>query len=186
MDGPASLKKGRENFPEVNGRRKEVAMEPEVQILQPERSDLPEAEALRVKGRVEYPLILSMKDLCEMETEQVEDVLLICGSGTPKGRIASCRGILLDEVIRRAPVIKAEHNDTKKMFIVAAGGDGHKVVFSWQEIFNTLVGGGVMILIERDGKSLCAEGRLDLISTEDYHTGSRYVRGLKSIEVILA
>jgi hypothetical protein len=61
------------------------------------------------------------------------------------------------------------------------------VVFSWQEIFNTAVGGGVMLLLERDGKPLRAEsGGLELISTEDYFTGSRCVKGLENIELVLA
>jgi len=73
------------------------------------------------------------------------------------------------------------------MFIVASAYDGYKVVFSWQEIFNTAVGGGVMILLERDGKPLDGEqGQLELISAEDYFAGSRYVKGLKNIEVVLA
>ena len=99
----------------------------------------------------------------------------------------NCRGVLLENVIRRAEVLKDGDNDTKKMFIVASAADGYKVVFSWQEIFNTPIGGGVMILIERDGKALCTEqGGLELISTEDYFTGSRYVKGLINIELSIA
>jgi len=30
------------------------------------------------------------------------------------------------------------------------------------------------------------QGQLELISAEDYFTGSRYVKGLKNIEVVLA
>ena len=86
-----------------------------------------------------------------------------------------------------ADVIKEEHNDTKKMFIVVSAHDGYKVVFSCRKIFNTAVGGGVMILLKKNGKPLDGEqGQLDLISAEDYFAGSRYVRGLKNIEVVLA
>ena len=94
--------------------------------------------------------------------------------------------MLLEKILGMADVIKAEHNDTKKMFIVVSAHDGYKTVFSWQEIFNTAVGGGVMVLLERDGKPLDGDrGKLELISAEDYFTGSRYVRGLKDIEVVL-
>lgn len=73
------------------------------------------------------------------------------------------------------------------MSIVASASDGYKVVLSWQEILKTPIGGGVMILIEKDGKSLCGEhGRLELISVQDYFAGTRYVKGLENIEVILA
>ncbi len=154
--------------------------------MRDERHDAEENSALRITGRVTRPLVLGTKDLRGMDAEEVKDLLIICGSGTPKGRIRSCRGVLLENVIGRADVIKEEHNDTKKMLLIASSSDGFKVVFSWQEIFNTPIGGGVMILIEKDGESLDGEeGQLELISTEDYYTGSRYVKGLSTIEVVL-
>ena len=162
-------------------------MRAEMKSQPSEFHDPGEACALRVTGRVKQPLVLSMEELCGMETEEVKDLFIICGSGTPKGSIASCRGVLLEDVIRMAEVIKDEDNDTKKMFILATASDGYKVVFSWQEIFNSPIGGGVMILIEKEGRSLCTEhDRLELISVQDYFTGSRYVKRLKNIEVVMA
>jgi hypothetical protein len=141
---------------------------------------------LRVIGRVTRPLEVGMEELRAMETEEIADLGIICGDGDPKGRIRNCKGVLLDKILGMAEVIKAEHNDTKKMFIVVSAHDGYKTVFSWQEIFNTAVGGGVMVVLERDGKPLDGDrGQLELISAEDYFTGSRYVRGLKDIEVVL-
>lgn len=144
------------------------------------------ANTLRITGRIKEPLVLTMKELCEMDIEEVQDLPVICGSGTPKGKIPSLRGVLLEEVIRKADVIREDENDTKHMFILASAGDGYKVVFSWQEIFNTPVGGGVMVVIERDGQPLNTGQSLELISTEDYYTGARYVKGLQNIELVLA
>jgi hypothetical protein len=146
-----------------------------------------ENKAIQVVGRVRRPMVVHAKELCEMAYEELHDLPLYCGTGDPKGSISSCRGVLLENVIRMAEVIKEEHNDTKKMFIVVSGEDGYKVVFSWQEIFNTPIGGGVMILIEKNGRSLCEkDGDLELVSAEDYFTGPRYVRRLRKIEVLLA
>ena len=139
-----------------------------------------------VTGRVRSPVVFGLEDLRAMEIEEIEDLLLICGDGDPKGHIKSCRGVLIENVIRMAEVIKEEHDDTKKMFLVASADDGYKVVFSWQEIFNTVVGGGVMVVLERDGEPLDrTQGCFDLISAEDYFTGARYVKGLRNIEVVL-
>jgi DMSO/TMAO reductase YedYZ molybdopterin-dependent catalytic subunit len=155
----------------------------EINVVQP---DL-EPNKLVVTGRVTRPLELGMEELRAMDTEEIADLMVICGDGDPKGNIRNCKGVLLEKIIDMADVIKEEHNDTKKMFIVVSAHDSYKVVFSWQEIFNTAVGGGVMILLERDGKPLDGEqGQLELISAEDYFTGSRYVKGLKNIEVVLA
>jgi len=146
----------------------------------------PKLNKLRVTGRVAKPLELGMDELRTMETEEIADLGIICGDGDPKGCIRNCRGVLLEKILDMAHVVKAEHNDTKKMFIVVSAHDGYKTVFSWQEIFNTVVGGGVMILLERDGKPLDGEkGELELISAEDYFSGARYVRRLKEIEVVL-
>jgi hypothetical protein len=145
------------------------------------------SKAIRIVGRVKQPLVVRAEELCAMATEELNDLPIYCGTGDPKGSINHCRGVLLENVIAMAEVIKAAHNDTKKMFIVVSGGDGHKVVFSWQEIFNTPIGGGVMVLTEKNGHSLCeADGDLELVSAEDYFTGSRYVRMLRKIEILLA
>jgi hypothetical protein len=160
-------------------------MSPEIKGIETGRSDL-KLNRLRVTGRVAKPLELGMEELYGMETEEIADLGIICGDGDPKGRIRNCKGVLLEKILEMADVIKAEHNDTKKMFIVVSAHDGYKTVFSWQEIFNTAVGGGVMVLLERDGMPLDGEkGQLELLSAEDYFTGSRYVRGLKDIEVFL-
>ena len=150
---------------------------------QPEPS---EKIALRVTGRVVNPLMLELADIRGMEAEEFQDLFIVCGTGTPKDCIKRCRGVLMEKIIQKADALKEEHNDTKKMFIVATADDGYKVVFSWQEIFNTAIGGGVAVLTERDGRPLGeTRDRIDLISAQDYYAGSRYVRDLRQIEVLL-
>jgi len=145
-----------------------------------------EGEILRVTGRVVTPLVLSMADILVMEAEEFKDLFIVCGTGEPRDTIRHCRGVLMEKIIQKADILKGEHNDTKKMFIVALAADGFKVVFSWQEIFNTPIGGGVAVLTEKDGSPLEEKrNRIDLISAQDYFAGSRYVRDLKQIEVVL-
>jgi len=142
--------------------------------------------ALRVTGKVEKPLMLSMAAILDMESEGFQNIFIVCGSGEPRDSIQECRGVLIEKILQKADVLKEEHNDTKKMFIVAKADDGYKVVFSWQEIFNTVIGGGVAVLTERDGRPLSeTRDRIDLISAQDYYAGSRYVRDLRQIEVLL-
>lgn len=151
-----------------------------------ELSTSSESSVLRVTGRVPRPVAFGMKELRAMEIESFDDLFVVCGDGDPKGRIGSCSGVLLENIIRRADVLKEEHDDTKKMFLVASARDGYKVVFSWQEVFNTEVGGGVMVILEKDGRPLDAlRERFDLISAQDFHMGSRYVKDVNNIEVVL-
>jgi len=139
-----------------------------------------------VCGRVETPILFGIEKLHAMDQVETGDLPLHCGSGVPKGRLGHCRGVLLSDVINTTDVLITDHNDTKKMFIIASSTDGYKTVFSWQEIFNTSVGDGVMVLLERDGRPLYnGSGPVDLLSAQDHLSGPRYVKQLSNVEIIM-
>ncbi len=141
---------------------------------------------LRISGRVTAPLFFGIKSLRSMDVLETDDLPLHCGSGESKGRLGTCRGVLLADIINRAEVIITDHNDTKKMYVVAASDDGYKAVFSWQEIFNSANGEGILVLLERDGKPLYEGcGKVDLLSARDHLSGPRYVKDLKSVEIVM-
>ncbi|WP_084813361.1 molybdopterin-dependent oxidoreductase [Desulfogranum japonicum] len=141
---------------------------------------------LQICGKVATELQLSMYDLRELDQFEANQLPLRCGSGEPKGCSLSGKGVLLTDVINLADVIAAGHNDTKKMFIIARSDDGYTTVFSWQELFNTVVGEGVLILLEKDGVPLYGgHGPADLISGRDFLSGPRYVKRLARIEIVL-
>lgn len=145
------------------------------------------AQPLRIIGRVAQPLSIPYATLCTMDTVETGILPMICGSGELKGKLGNCRGVLLAELINRAEVVVREHNDTKKMYVVAASDDGYKTVFSWQEIFNSTNGEGILVLLEKDGQPLYQGcGAVDLVSARDHLTGPRYVRRLTIIEIAMA
>ena len=143
--------------------------------------------SLCILGRVTAPLSLPIEMIRTMDTLETANLPMICGSGELKGRIGNCRGVLLADIINLADVLVREHNDTKKMFVVAASDDGYKAVFSWQEIFNSPNGDGILVVLEKDGQPPRHAGcdQLDLLSAYDHLTGPRYVRQLKTVEIIM-
>lgn len=123
---------------------------------------------LSVVGAVEHPLKLRVADLRQLPSQQIE------------GRT----GARLRDVLQGAGIVAKDHNDVKKMAIIATASDGYAVVFSWSEIFNSPIGEGVLVFFEKDGAPLGDdEGRIAIISMTDTRTGPRHVRWLKSIEV---
>jgi hypothetical protein len=137
----------------------------------------------RVKRRREY----SLQELLSMDTFETGEQLLACGSGEPKRRIKGCRGVLLTDLINGAEVLIEEHNDTKKFYVVVSSKDSYYTVFSWQELFNTSVGEGVMVILEKDGHKVYEErGSLDLFSAQDFLIGPRYVKQAKEVRIIMA
>jgi hypothetical protein len=62
--------------------------------------------------------------------------------------------------------------------------DNYKVVFSWNELFNTRTGETVYVLTEVDGKPASSTNdRITLVSASDMATGRRFVKGLDKIIV---
>lgn len=139
-----------------------------------------------ISGRVEETRMCNLEELLGMDTVEFNDLLLACGSGVPKGHLNSCRGILLTDIINLAQVITTDHNDTKKMFVIASANDGYTTLFSWQELFNTSVGEGVIVILEKDGKRLYEEGGgVDLFSARDFLSGPRYVKRLSNVRIVI-
>ncbi len=140
-------------------------------------------KCLCVDGHVHQARSFSFRDLLAQDMIEAKDLLHACGTGEPKERIGKCRGVLLTDVIGMVEVKIVGHNDTKKMYLTASSDDGYITVFSWQEIFNTQVGEGVMIVLERDGKKVHGGKSVDLLSANDFLTGPRYVKRLITLRV---
>ena len=134
--------------------------------------------SVTISGAVEHPMTLTLDQLVMFSPQQLVDVT--GRSGTP----AKLKGVLLRELLKKAGVVAPNHNDTKKIIIIASATDGYKVVFSWSEIFNSSAGNAVIVYTEKDGKPLADdEGRIALMSGADTNPGSRHVKWLNAIEV---
>jgi hypothetical protein len=97
------------------------------------------------------------------------------------------RGIRLTDLLDRAQIEANSHNEIKRSYVVARAKDGYTVVFSWSELYNTVVGADAFVLVEKDRAALAdSEGPLALVSAKDLNTGPRHVRWLTSLEVLRA
>jgi DMSO/TMAO reductase YedYZ molybdopterin-dependent catalytic subunit len=141
-------------------------------------------EKVTISGEVEHPLNLTVGDLKILPAQQLGAMPLVCQTGATMSTVESLKGVLLRDVLEKAAIAAKDHNDVKKMVIIAVAKDGYKVVFSWSEIFNSAIGDGVVIFYEKNGQPLGDdEGRIALVSTKDIRTGPRHVKWLSQIEV---
>ncbi len=150
----------------------------------PDVSRLFVTESVSVTGSVENKLTLNVAELRKFPTQQVGETPLVCQSGADKGKIENYKGVLLRAILEKAAIAAPGHNDVKKMAIIATASDGYKAVFSWNEIFNTQVGDGILVFFEKNGLPLGDnDGRIAMVSAKDSRTGPRHVKWLKEIEV---
>jgi len=141
-------------------------------------------EKLTVTGLVEQSLNLTVEDLRKFPSQQVAEITITRQSGADAGKLQNVKGVRLRDIVDQAKIVTHDHNDVKKMIIVVTASDGYKAVFSWNELFNSSLGDGVLVYFEKDGKPLGDdEGRIAMISSKDTRTGPRHVKWLQSIEV---
>lgn len=140
--------------------------------------------SVTVSGAVEQPLTLDVLALRQFPVQQISELPIVCQSGADMGKLENFKGVLLRDILAKARIKAPGHNDVKKMIIVATASDGYKAVFSWNELFNSSLGDGVLVFFEKNGKPLSeAEGRIAMVSQQDTRTGPRHVRWLERIEV---
>jgi DMSO/TMAO reductase YedYZ molybdopterin-dependent catalytic subunit len=132
----------------------------------------PVTTRVTIAGEVQRELVLAIEDLREIGRRR----------GVVEGR--GYAGVKLTDVLEEADIRRDAHRALRRTYVVAIASDGFQAVFSWGELFNTAVGGGVLVAFARDGALLRdGEGRIALVSLADERPGQRHVKWLSRIEV---
>ena len=143
----------------------------------------PMSERLSIEGAVRTPMTWTAPQLRAWPAEQSTRVVLprkVDGQDAT----SEVRGVRLTTLLERAALAEADHNTWKHTVVVATATDGYQVVFSWPELFDTEVGAGVLVIVERDGQPLDdREGHIALVSARDTRAGPRNVHWLTRIDV---
>lgn len=143
----------------------------------------PASEQVSIGGAVKTPATLTVEQLRRLPADDLRSATVVRrvdGRESP----TTVRGVPLTLLLERAQLSANDRNDWKHTVVVVTASDGYRVVFSWPELFNSDVGAGVLVVVERDGRPLTSsEGGIALVSAKDTRTGPRSVRWLTSIDV---
>lgn len=140
--------------------------------------------SISVIGAVENKLTLNVDDLKKLPQQQFAEVRIVNHEGATTNTLKNLKGVLLRDIIEKAKIVAPDHSDLKKIAIIASASDNYRSVYSWNELFNSPIGEGVIVFYEHNGKPLDdSDGRIGLLSAKDITTGMRHVRWLKTVEV---
>jgi hypothetical protein len=139
---------------------------------------------LEVTGLVNHPLRLTVAELLEIDTVEIKNLQMICESGPHAGPPSSYRGVLLTAILNKADVVMRDYDSPGWMYVTLASRDGHWLLFSYQELYNSQIGDRAVVIVERDGRPLGEhEGEIAFLSANDTLPGPRKMRYLQHIEV---
>jgi hypothetical protein len=142
------------------------------------------SDSILIKGMVKKEAVITLADLDTMPKVDLKDIEIFNHKGEPKGKHSGLKGVSLLLILKHVSYKYEKPNELNVFYFNCIATDGYKVVFSWNEIYNTTVGSQIFILTEQDGKTLKdMDDRLILVSMADITIGRRYVKGLSGIEV---
>ena len=137
-----------------------------------------------VKGLVKQELVISLSSLATYKLHSVDSVAITNHLMQRKYAMKNLKGVLLKDILDKAQIQSATPKELSEFYVVCIAADNYKVVFSWNEIYNTGAGEWIMILTEHDGKATSVtDDRIALLSVKDLATGRRFVKWLKEIRV---
>ena len=148
------------------------------------QKNIPPTEAFRITGEIHINKEVSLVQLGGLRSNDITNTAVTNHAGVVKDKLRDLKGILLKTILNDLDYISESPKDLSELTFHLIASDGYRVVYSWNEIFNTQTGDHIFILTQKYGKSLSEmEDRIAVVCTSDFMTGRRFVKGLERIEV---
>ena len=145
---------------------------------------VPATDSFIIQGKIKSELALTLSDLDTFPKSIIKDQIIYNQKGEPKDTVTNMKGVLLKSVLTPIEYVYDKPKQLNEFYFVLTGSDGYRVVFSWNEIYNTEAGNQFYIVTEKEGKTIKEmDERILFISTADLKAGRRYIKGLQAIEV---
>jgi hypothetical protein len=138
-----------------------------------------------ISGEVKAPVTVQVSDLAKWKTHDIGDVTITNHVGEKKNDARALKGVLLTDVLGSVEFNNENPKVLSEYYFVCRANDGYKVVYSWNELYNTATGNSAFLVTEKDG--VAASGMKDailMISSADFKTGRRNLKALTNIDVM--
>lgn len=155
-----------------------------VGILANAQSKISPTNNIRIFGEIEQEVNYSIGEIINFPTYDVEDQLIFNHEGQVKDTLNNLKGVALKYFLKEVKYKYEKPKELNEFYFVFTASDGYRVVFSWNEIYNSEAGNSFYIITEMKGKSMKElDQRIAFLSSKDLKSGRRYIKCLQSIEV---
>jgi hypothetical protein len=137
-----------------------------------------------ISGKVKNPSVITMDSLEHYTAVAIGDVKVTNHLGEFKHKDEQLKGVLLKDILNHTVFNTPSPKLLSAFYFTCVGSDGYKVVYSWNELYNTEVGDHVYIIMEKNGvKAAQLPENIQMTSMMDMKTGRRYLHNLDKIVV---
>lgn len=137
-----------------------------------------------VKGTVKTEFVITEEKIKAANQLDIPDIVITNHKGEIKDTAKDLRGVLLIDLLKELDIPINKPKELSEYYFNFIASDGYKVVFSWNELFNSPTGKAIFIVTSKNGKVLSEmDDKILLLCTSDIQSGRRHVKGLKEIVV---
>lgn len=140
---------------------------------------------LKITGEVETEVIYDLDHLDTFRINSIPDLTVKNQEGEIKKTATGLSGILLTDLLSPVKFKYEKPRELNTFVLEIIASDGYKVIFSWNEIYNTLIGKSIFLVTEMNGKKLREmDERILLVSASDTNIGRRFVKCVEQIHIV--
>ncbi|GGH01529.1 MULTISPECIES: molybdopterin-binding protein [Pedobacter] len=144
-----------------------------------------ESRQFTIEGKVKRPLTITLNNLSAYKPVNLDSVTIFNHLMQRKGSIRNIKGVLLKDILAKVEIEAASPKTLSEYYLIFTATDNYKVVYSWNEIFNSPTGNQLMVLSSYDTEPAKAEkGNIAIVTPSDFATGRRFVKGLSKISIL--
>ncbi|MFD2584599.1 molybdopterin-binding protein [Pedobacter vanadiisoli] len=144
-----------------------------------------ESRQFTIEGKVKRPLTITLNNLSAYKSVNLDSVTIFNHLMQRKSTIKNIKGVLLKDILANVEIEAASPKTLSEYYLIFTATDNYKVVYSWNEIFNSPTGNQLMVLSSYDTEPAKAEkGNIAIITPSDFATGRRFVKGLSKISIL--
>lgn len=125
-----------------------------------------------------------MDDIEKYPSKILGDVVITNHLGEPRGISKQLEGVLVKDLLKDLELKEESPKRFSEFYFTFVAIDNYKVVYSWNEIFNSPTGDNLFLITAKDGKKLKdMDERILILTSTDLKTGRRYIKRLSKILV---
>lgn len=139
-----------------------------------------------ITGKVKAEKTISIPDLQGYKTILLSDINTSC-SPKKQEKTKSVKAVLVKDILDSVAFQYEKSRMLNQYYFLFVASDDYKMVFSFNEIYNTDIGNNLFIVTEMDGIPVQdMENKILVLSTKDIKSGSRNMKWLSKIVVCSA
>jgi hypothetical protein len=148
------------------------------------QKEIPSTNEFVVTGLVKSDLTFAIANIRKYPSKPISDIVITNHLGEPRGTAKQLKGILVKELLKNLELREDNPKLFSEFFLSFIAIDNYRVVYSWNEIFNSPTGDNLYLITSKDGKEIEDMGeRILILTPSDFKTGRRHIKGLYKIVI---